>query len=397
MADRRIELDVLVFGGGAAALWTLDELVRAGHAAAAIESKRLGEPQTVCAQGIIHGGLKYTLDGGLSESAEAIREMPGVWRACLAGRRQPDLRRTRVRSESCLLWRTRTWKSWAGMVGAKVGLRVAPVPLEREDWPAILHGCPGEVYRLDEQVIDPVSLLSDFATTHATRLVAAAARPPEFTNETGRVTVQIQLSDGRPASFQASTVIFAAGEGNAALRVSAGLGSDAMQRRPLHMAMVRGDLPPLNGHCVDGGATRVTITSDTDSGGRTVWQLGGQISEAGVSESRDELIHRSRRELEEVIPGIALDHAEWATYRVDRAEAAAGGKRPADVSILRDGPFLTAWPTKMALAPHLAEKIVRLLPPPRVATNMPTIPSEWPRPGVAAPPWEWELPWSVVR
>lgn len=393
-----IELDVLIFGGGVAALWTLDELVRRGYSAVAAESRRLGEPQTVCAQGIIHGGLKYTLDGALSESAEAIREMPRLWRECLAGRRQPDLRRTRVRSEFCLLWRTRTWKGWAGLVGAKVGLRVAPVRLEPRDWPELLRNSPGEVYRLDEQVIDPVSLLGDLAATHVSRLVAlAGGGRPEFSEIGGRIVVRMRLSDGRPAEFLATRIVFAAGQGNADLRAAAGLNGGAMQRRPLHMTMVRGGLPPLHGHCVDGGATRVTITSDRDSAGRTIWQLGGQLSEEGVGQSRDELARRARRELEEVIPGISLEQTEFTTYRVDRAEAASGGKRPADVSIVVEGPFMTAWPTKMALAPLLAENVAGLLPPPSRAANITGIPSDWPRPIVAAPPWEWELPWSVVR
>ncbi len=61
-----------------------------------------------------------------------------------------------------------------------------------------------------------------------------------------------------------------------------------MQTRPLHMVLVRGELPHLNGHCVDGRTTRVTITSDTErsetsAAGRTVWQVGGQIAEIGVA------------------------------------------------------------------------------------------------------------------
>src|ERR1700733_7712281 len=85
-----MQLDVLIFGGGAAGLWLLDELRRRGARVLLLEADRLGAGQTIASQGIIHGGLKYTLQGGLTPSAMQIREMPGVWRDCLAGRRLPD-------------------------------------------------------------------------------------------------------------------------------------------------------------------------------------------------------------------------------------------------------------------------------------------------------------------
>ena len=56
-----MRLDVLVFGGGAAGLWCLDRLRRAGYHAILLESKAIGSGQTIQSQGIIHGGGKYAL------------------------------------------------------------------------------------------------------------------------------------------------------------------------------------------------------------------------------------------------------------------------------------------------------------------------------------------------
>jgi len=53
-----MQLDVLIFGGGAAGLWCLDCFRRAGYHALLLESKALGSGQTIQAQGIIHGGGK---------------------------------------------------------------------------------------------------------------------------------------------------------------------------------------------------------------------------------------------------------------------------------------------------------------------------------------------------
>ncbi len=393
--------DAVILGGGVAGLWLLDDLVRRGHRALVLEASALGAGQTVASQGIIHGGLKYTLSGRRDPSAQVIRDMPGRWRRSLAGVEPPDLRRTTLRSPCCHLWRTASLGSLVGMLGARANLRVRPVPLGRDDRPAVLSRCPGTVARLDEPVIDPASLLGDLAARHAGRILRIdAGAGLDFTTSRGRVEM-IRLrspDDERVVEFAVGHVVLAAGAGNAGLRDRLGLvpGTGAMQRRPLHMVLVRGDLPELYGHCVDGARTRVTITSARASGGGgTVWQVGGQVAEDGVSMDEAELFAHARGELEAVLPGVDLSGAEWASYRVDRAEAAAGGRRPEDVSILHEGNLITAWPTKLALAPRLAERVASLVGPPEGGVRNPQSGLDgWPRPAVAAPPWETVRSWS---
>src|SRR5688572_15603078 len=94
-----IPLDVLVFGGGVAGLWLLDELRRKGYSALLVEHRALGTGQTVGSQGIIHGGLKYMFDGNINPAAKAISEMPVIWREALEGKREPDLSGVPVRSD----------------------------------------------------------------------------------------------------------------------------------------------------------------------------------------------------------------------------------------------------------------------------------------------------------
>src|SRR5258708_22259578 len=121
-----MDLDVLIFGGGAAGLWLLDRLSRRGDRVLLMEARQLGRGQTIASQGIIHGGLKYTLHGLLTSAAREIRDMPGIWRQCLARARTPDLRHTRLRAPACHLWRSDSLRSRLGMLGAHVGLQVAP-------------------------------------------------------------------------------------------------------------------------------------------------------------------------------------------------------------------------------------------------------------------------------
>lgn len=389
-----MRLDAVIFGGGVAGLWLLDRLSRQGCHAVLLEAGELGAGQTVASQGIIHGGLKYTLQGLLTPSAKSIRGMPVVWRDALLGRGTPNLTRTRVRSECCYLWQTDSLSSRMGMIGARVGLQVKPESLTVEDRPDALKQVPGQVARLAEQVLCPRSLLADLAEQYRDRILKIdVAQGLQFRLQSPGEISQVELTDvasGQKLQLIPRQVVFTAGAGNASLRKLAKLDDAVMQRRPLQMVLVRGELPALTGHCVDGAKTRVTVTSDLDSCGRMVWQIGGQLAEDGVTLSPTELTRRAQEELQAVLPGVSFLHTEWSTYRTDRAEGVTShGTRPETVQVLCAGNVTTGWPTKLALAPVLANEIAS-----RISAEASTSPfqsqlwAKWPRPIVAALPWE---------
>ncbi len=386
-----VALDVLVFGGGAAGLWTLDVLSARGVRTLLVETQALGAGQTVASQGIIHGGLKYTLQGLLTRSAANIREMPRVWGECLAGERVPNLAGVTLRSEFCYLWRTETLSSRLGMIGASLGLQVTPDILPANERPDVLAGCPGTVATLAEPVISPSSFVEVVRKRNLSRLLQVDPAGVEFSATSTGTVAEVRLACGRHAvTLRPRLVILAAGLGNADLLARLGRTAPEMQRRPLHMAMVRGNLPELNGHCIDGAKTRVTITSERLGDGNVVWQLGGQIAEDGIAMDSRTLIKHAAAELTEVLPGLNLYGTDWATYRVDRAEGAmAGGKRPDDVQISREANVLTCWPTKLALVPELARAITTQVVPSDESVLFPgAVIRDWPRPPVAAAPWD---------
>ncbi|TVQ53234.1 MAG: FAD-dependent oxidoreductase [Phycisphaerales bacterium] len=401
-----MEVDAVIFGGGAAGLWSLDALHRAGYRVLLLEAGDLGSGQTITSQGIIHGGLKYTLTGLLTPSAQAIRTMPGRWRRCLAGEDEPDLSRTRLRAHYCHLWRSKSFRSRLAMIGARAGLQVAPVPLDPEERPAVLRDCPGTVARLDEQVIEPASFVEDLANRHRARLLQIdCANGLEFvTPSAGQVELVrlINPESGDAIDLAPRCVILLAGGGNAPMREQIGLNTERTQRRPLHMVLARGSLPTLNAHCVDGTSTRLTITTTRDANGRDIWQIGGQIAERGVNLEPEALVRETARELRETLPELNLTGTQWATYRVDRAESAARGKRPDSISVVEDGNVLTGWPTKLALVPMLADEVLqrmrdRVAPAEddRTAARHAHF-EDWPRPRVALPPWETISTWITV-
>lgn len=389
-----MRISTVIFGGGAAGLWLLDELTRRGVSAVVLEAGELGRGQTLASQGILHGGLKYTLQGLLTKSAAGVREMPAVWRSCLAGERAPELTDTPVRTNHCYLWRTDSVTSKLGMIGAKMGLRVAPKSLRSDERPAVLRDCPGNVARLDEQVISPAGLIANLAERNRGRILKINANSGlRFRiGEAGHVdAVLLRTPDDQSTlRLEPDHVVLTAGAGNAKLREQLGLTNPLMQRRPLHMVILRGDLPTLNGHCVDGKATRVTITSDRDSQGRVVWQVGGRISEEGVALESNDLIRRTKSELESTLPALNLSQVEWATYRVDRAEVLTRGtKRPASYHHSREANIITAWPTKLVLVPALANEIADDIGPASSQNEIDLAALRtFPHPRVASPPWE---------
>lgn len=404
------ELDVLIFGGGIAGLWLLDELHRRSFRAMLIEKNALGTGQTIASQGILHGGLKYALGGLLSGSASAVAEMTDHWRACLEGRAEPNLRDVRIASPSCFLWRTDALSSRVGLAAAKFGLRTPVRKIATGERPPALADCPGEILCVEEQVIDVPSLLRELAGRHADRiLTSSVAHDVVFASSSpGSVdTVDVRVaSDGAARLLKPAVIVFTAGEGNAELRRRVGLAEPIMQLRPLHMVMVRGPLPSLYGHCIDGNKTRVTITSVSDSQRRVVWQVGGEISEKGVTMSAAELISFAKRELLAVLPGVDFARVEWATYRIQRAEGSdPRGARPEGPVWRRERNVITAWPTKLVLAPRLAESIADSLGAVACSTPFETLSTSTEAapignqasanrvPPVAMPPWEVTNEW----
>jgi len=403
-----MHMDVLIFGGGSAGLWLLDDLTRAGYSTLLLEAAHLGQGQTIASQGIIHGGLKYTLTGLLTSSAKHIKEMPEIWRRCLLGQQYPQLTRTRVKSDYCYLWRTESISSQIGMIGAKYGLRVTPKSLRPDQRPEILADCPGDVALLEEQVIDAHSFVADLANQHYQRILQIDANKGLMFDcpAPGRVSAAHLRMPSLTGSLEINpkVVIFTAGAGNARLRMKVGLSPETMQKRPLHMVMVRGALPLLNGHCIDGSKTRVTITSSKDQNGNTLWQLGGQIAEQGVELKPGRLIRHAYKELHAALPGINLNNTEWATYQVDRAEGkTSAGMRPDAPTIDQQGNVITGWPTKLALAPilsqHIQQQVEQICQPSQahLPKQQTAVLNQWPRPSVALLPWNRDIAWHAIE
>jgi glycerol-3-phosphate dehydrogenase len=400
MSDAPLPIDAVIIGGGMAGLFTLHALRSAGLSACLVERSALGHGQSVCAQGIVHGGVKYSLGGLVSGSARAIERMPERWLAMADSGSEFDLREAPPLARHMWLWRSEGIGGAFAMAGARLSLRVRPEGVAPDDRPSVLRDARGDVLRLPEPVFDPVRVLEALAFSARDAIVRGEAAPsPDGVEVVG---------GARRLRLRPRIVALAAGAGNAQLRRSFGLGTDIMQRRPLHQAMVRGPLPEFHGHCVDGLATRVTITSSTATEGTRVWHIGGKIAEEGVSRDADAQRAHAVAEMRAVLPAVDFGACQWSTYTVDRAERAQPkGSRPEDACVEQEQAggttVLTIWPTKMALAPVAADMVRDCAGPAAHASSRPALAAalqDWDRPDVAPAPWsapqEW-VPTPEVR
>jgi len=388
-----LPVDAALIGGGIAGLWLLARLRQQGYSALLIENRQLGAGQTLCAQGIIHGGAKYHLGVQASALATAIAAMPTRWRQCLRGAGDVDLRAARLLSDHQYLWAPRAPGARLTAFFASRLMRARMAKIAPPDYPPALRfpQFQGVVYRLEEPVVDVASVLAALAAPHEQAMMRhEGALLPDSAGE-----LTLSYAGQSSLTLRPRCLIFTAGAGNAALPwVSS-------QSRPLHMVLARGPaLPgPLYAHCLGTSDTpRLTITSHSDAQDRLIWYLGGGLAEEGVTRDHATQIAAARRELAALLPWVDWAQVELASFTVARAEPRqAQGRRPDSLEVQMHGRSLAAWPTKLALAPMLADHLEKRLaelgitPQPLADSAL----ADWPRPPIAVPPWDWEnLAWS---
>ena len=387
-----LSTDVLIVGGGVAGLWLNARLRRLGFATLLVDKGTLGGGQSVKSQGIIHGGTKYALSGALTGASEAIADMPRRWREALEGKGELDLSGVRLLSDAHYLWSPGTLAGNLTSFFASKAVRSRVGQVKGDELPPALQHprFKGKVYRLSELVLDVPSLIARLAELAGDTLLACQQIEPLLD---GDELVGLRV-DGR--EIRAQRIVFSAGGGTAELLASLGLQQPAMQRRPLHMVILKAPtLKPLYAHCLGGGTKpRITVTSHPTADGEWLWYLGGDLAEAdGVARDEATQIAAAKKELAELVPWIDLSSAQWATLRIDRAEPAQSAlARPDNAFLAEQGRLLVGWPTKLALSPDFSDRVEAALARDGIRPGQhPALP-ELPRPPLTGPFWEGLLP-----
>jgi glycerol-3-phosphate dehydrogenase len=391
-----VKTDVAIVGGGVAGLWLLNRLRHLGYSAILLESESLGGGQTNKSQGIIHGGMKYALQGSLTAATESAVEMPSIWKECLAGTGEINLSQVPILSSQQFLWSTNTLGGKLSGFFANLTLKSQVISLKKADFPDIFQhpDFSGQVYALDEIVIDVPALVRQLAKPYQDVIFKIAAIQPEqfLFNDSGALEeIQINVSPFTPVSVQAKKFVFTAGAGNELLAQP--FKSVAMQRRPLHMVVMKTKfLYPLYAHCLGLSATpRITVTTHQSHDDQTIWYLGGQLAEEGVVRDQATQIKVAKQELTTLFPWIDFASAQFASFFIDRAEGLQPkGKRPDSCIVKEEKNVMVAWPTKLIFAPRVAQEVINSLTQAGIEKSIGDLHAlrGWPMPVIAKPIWD---------
>ena len=352
---KKIHIDYAILGAGIAGLWLHYRLNHQGCQSLLIDINPIGSGQTLSAQGIIHGGTKYSLSGALSRSAEAISTMPKRWTDCIKGEGDVNLTNTKLLSDHQLMWSTKTLtgKLTTFLSNSVAHGRISTV--SASNVPSyLLDKDSSSIYKLEEPVIDISSLLVDISSQYRDLII----QPKEYKiHRTSDGKVQLIIDE---FILEPEQLFLTAGKGNRDILQQLNIKHISMQLRPLQMIFVKAPkLPKIFGHYI-GASTKplATVTSHNHKDGNTIWYIGGNIAEEGAKKDLKQLINDTKNLLSSAIASVDLTQAKWATHYIERAESKQIKLfRPDTVFIKSVNNIHICWPTKLALAPLLSDKI----------------------------------------
>lgn len=367
-AMRTIKTDIVIFGGGIAGLWLLNRLRNAGYSAILLEQDRLGGHESINANGIIHGGLKFGLSA-LLRDIEDLDDMPALWRDCLSGKGDLGLAGVKILAEHQYIWSEASLAARATTFFASRLITGQVEPVEGGARPGVLQDAAfnGSVYQLADLVLDMPSLIQKLASSHKNCIYKISPQTCHLETDDRHNTsaVFITAAGVEPLRIHPGRVILAGGQGNAALLEDIGLRAPEMERRRVHMVMLkRAELPDFYAHCLGASRNpRITITTHPTRDGEKIWYVGGELAEEGALRDERIQIEHAQRELKELLPWVDLRGSRYKTVKIDRILPAGdrGLFRPDNAFVESIGNNIVTWPCKLTLAPNLGRQVLALL------------------------------------
>lgn len=364
-AMQTIKTDILIFGGGIAGLWLLNRLRNAGYSAILLEQERLGGHESINANGIIHGGLKFGLSAMLRD-VEDLDDMPALWRQCLSGQGDLNLGSVKVLAEHQYIWSEANLAARATTFFASRLITGQVEAMEGAARPQVLQDAAfaGNVYQLGDLVLDMPSLVQKLASSHKNCIYKITPQTchVETDDKHNTSAVFITAAGVEPLRIHPTRVILAGGQGNEALLEDLGRRQPEMERRTVHMVMLkRAELPDFYAHCVGTSRNpRLTITTHPTRDGEKIWYVGGELAEEGALRDERMQIEYAQRELKELLPWVDLRGSRYKTVKIDRILPAGerGLFRPDNAFVENIGNNIVTWPCKITLAPNLGRQVL---------------------------------------
>ncbi len=387
------DADMCIIGGGIAGLWTLALAHARGIQAILLEKDSLGSKQTMCSQGIIHGGSKYTLQGKITGATDTISGMPKHWLKAINGEGEVKLTATNVLAgHQFMVPSSGIDTKLLSFLGSKT-MSSFTESVKGHQLPDGMQqaGINQQCFKLFEPVIAVDSLLDDFKQQWSDYIYQYELTADDI--QSNAQGVHLTLDHGR-VSLHCQKVLLCTGEGFETL--SAVVPEQKMQKRPLHMLAVTGAntvLPSLYAHFVGRSSKPVlTVTTHPHHHDQTnTWYLGGDLAELGVNRTHAQQVKEATKLLNKLTPNIDCSQLSFQSIFIDRAEPAQSNfARPDDAFLHSQHHLMVAWPTKLALAPRLAEKALTGLSSHLTTDNLLHL-AQLPLPKVNIAPYPWHL------
>ena len=282
--------DLVIIGGGIAGLWTLALAHSSGIEAILLEAEALGSGQTICSQGIIHGGSKYALQGKITGATNAIANMPEIWSKALSGKGPVKLSKTQQLADHQYLipsnsidGKVLSFFGSKSMASFSQRVKADKLPAAMQQL-SIRQSC----FKLYEPVLAVDSMLKDFQQQFADYIYRYRLTADAVQISDSGVRIQLQ-QDQTSVTLNTKLLLNCAGEGFSQLQTL--MPDQAMQLRPLHMLSVKNtqqSLPQLYGHFIGRSSKPLlTVTSHPGPDGIS-WYLGGNIAEQGIELSHQQ-------------------------------------------------------------------------------------------------------------
>jgi glycine/D-amino acid oxidase-like deaminating enzyme len=388
------QVDVAIIGGGIAGLWLLGRMHALGYSTILLSKGPLGQGQSIASQGIIHGGLKYTLDGMLKGGALNAHKAKTRWKECLSGQGEFDLRPVVVLAKNLLLWSSKNLYARLSLALARqlFSGNISGVPLLQYPEPFKSASFRSKLYQMDDLVVDTTSLLRTLSAAHEKR-IRQMPEHARLIKHQGRIAIESRQQAHR---LWPNMCILAAGSGNAAILGDLDQRAPRMQRRPLRQLILRApSLPNIYGHYLAGGSKPYfTISTHRDDSNKIIWYIGGDIAEQNSSAKDAQILGK----LAQILAMPQLRKAQLSEFYIDRAEPRQFARRRpeqpyAAISKTLEN-LMTVWPVKLTMAPLLADTVTTLMAEKRIlpsGTNtqikLPEHMVAWPKLGIASTPW----------
>ena len=362
-----LKSDVVIIGAGIAGIWLTNLLKNAGFSSILLEKNAIGSNQTINSQGMLHSGVKYSLQGTLTGDTKAIKNAPFLWQQALSNKLAVKLTENCILSNYQYLWSTGNLATKVANFFVSKLLQSSVSALSGNQFTEPFNNSmfKGHLYKLHETVLNMAITLQELFNPIADHTIKIDDVEFKLAANDKSIDHCLIKVNGENFSLSAKHYIFTSGEG-AKQFLELFNNAPKMQLRPLNMVAVKTrSLPNLFGHNIGlQQLPTITVSTHRTPDNNMVWLCGGKIAEDGVDKSSSEQIDCFKEVLAQIFPWLNFKTPEhsWGSFIINRAEnLRLDGKKPTHATWFPINNAIFAWPTKLVLAPMMSEEITNYI------------------------------------